>query len=115
LSRSERLRVCTLILSSAYFERELEFTPEYGHIDRARCVKRTIAFRDANARKKAGKKLYQEWTIGCRPNEYYADFQAEYYVSRVYNSDTKVFVYRRSGSDSTVVIENLFENVRFFI
>ena len=77
LSRSERLRVCTLVQSSEYFETELKFTPELEYVDRSLCMKRTIMFQDEETAIKAHSKTYEEWTIGCQPEEYYTEYQAE--------------------------------------
>jgi hypothetical protein len=109
------LRVCTLLLSSAYFEGELVFEPEYDFVDDTGCTKRKITFQDDRVNSQSEGADYEEWMIGCRPQLYYASYQAEYFFSRVYNSETQVFLYRRKRQQdsTTVVIENMFGDVRF--
>ena len=114
LNRRERLRLCTLVLSSDYFERELKFAPDYEYIDRKACIKKEISFEDEKVRSKVAEKQYEEWMISCRPEEYYVSYQTEYFLSRVYDSTTEVFVYRQ-GRDSKLFLENRFEDVRFTI
>jgi hypothetical protein len=112
LSRRERLRICAQVLSSAYFEVDLKFTPDYHFIDETECAMNEITFQDDEVMAEAPERYYEEWMIGCRPDQYYASYQAEYFVSRVYDSFNKVFVYRRAP-DSKIVIENMFGDVRF--
>lgn len=113
LNHHERLRVCTTVLNSTYFYGELQFVPMYKYIDETECARRRISFQNDRARLQTlGKPAYVEWMISCKPKQYYASYQAEYFLSRVYDSNTEVFVYRRND-DSEIILENLFGNVRF--
>lgn len=107
------MRLCTLILSSAYFEGDLTFSPDYEHIDERR-EENEISFQDERMRLEVAGRRYKEWMVKCIPAQRYASFQAEYFVSRVRDSDDQAFVYRW-GKNSEIVIENVFENVRFEI
>ena len=116
LDKFQRLRVCTLVLSSNYFEGELTFVPTLESIDESDCFKVRISFQNEDAKFKANGKVYEEWTIGCRPDEYYADYQKEYLVSRVYKANNEVFVYRYDDDDDhKIILENRFGNMRFKI
>lgn len=101
-------------MTSAYFEEEITFVPEEEDIDDFKCTKIEISFQNELVKSKTNGKQYDEWTIGCRPEQRYASFQSEYFLSRVYNSDDQVFVYRR-GQGSEYVVEALFGGVRFKI
>ena len=109
----QRLRVCNLVLSADYFQGELKFIPHLRNIDQVGCTKRKISFRDSQISSELGEEMYEEWMIGCKPSEYYASHQSEYFLSRVYKSMNEVFVYRRDVD--SIVLENLFGNVRFRI
>lgn len=102
-------------MTSAYFQGELKFVPRYRYINRSDCVKKKISFQDDQVKLEVGENDYKEWMMTCRPAQFYASFQAEYYLSRVYNSDSEVFVYRRKKDSDKVVLENRFGNVRFKI
>lgn len=105
--------MCTLVLSSAYFEGELTFVPDL-HVRKLHCTLKEIWFQDDRVRSETLGKVYEEWMISCQPEERYASFQAEYFISRVYNSTNEVFVYRWT-QDSKIVVENKFGDVRFKI
>lgn len=102
-------------MNSQYFRGELTFIPRYNSDDPLDCTKRVISFRDIRASEHTVGELYEEWMIGCKTERYYASFQAEYFISRGYNSEDEVFVYRWEDPEnsSRIVMEYLFGNVRF--
>jgi len=114
LKVDERLRVCTIVLSSEYFEGKLEFVPQYDFVEKTDCKKRRISFQDEKIKAETDGKFYKEWTISCRPKLYYATYQEVYFLSRVYNSINEICLYRWGGG-SKMIIENRFRNVRFRI
>jgi hypothetical protein len=116
LDEYERLRACTLILSSTYFVGELEFVARTDFIDRTGCTRYTISFQDERVIAEVGEQSYEEWMIGCRPEARYADYQEEYFLSRVYGSEDEVFVYRWAEDVSNrTIVENKFGDVRLTI
>lgn len=112
LNLYQRLRVCSQVINSSHFAREIKFVPEEKYVDEDTCIEKEIFFQDARTRSQAGETIFKEWMIRCRPEQYYADYQNEYFLSRVYNSNSEVFAYRQ-GPNSKVVLENLFADVRF--
>ena len=74
-----------------------------------------VSFRDENIKLITRGKQYVEWMIACKPEQYYANFQAKYFISAVPNSNSEVVVYHRERNSSSVVIDPLFSNVRFKI
>jgi hypothetical protein len=113
LTTDQRVRVCTLIFSSAHFDGELSFLPTESNVDDAFCVKKTISFRTENltVATSADQTPYEEWMIRCLPKEYFHTPKSEFFASRVYNTDD-VFVYRW-GNERQIFVENLFTNIRF--
>lgn len=86
-------------------------------MDETRCVKRRITSENEETRDALLTKLAQ-WMISCRAVYRDTQLQAEFFLSRVYDSANEVFVYRRilnhyMGVD--IVLVNLFGNVRFKI
>jgi hypothetical protein len=115
LKKLERLRVCTLVLSSAYFEDGLVFNPDDFYVDETKCSKKEISFEDDQVKLETAGKRYEEWMISCRLKKYSDGFRGEYFLSRVYHSDDEVFVYRASEDESHILLETLFGDVRFRI
>ena len=113
LDQFQRLRVCTQVLSSAYFAGELKFVPSHEFTDESTCRKRTVWFENERLRLITTAEHYEEWMISCRPKEYHSVFQGEFFLSRVHGFANEVFVYRRGHRPRAVVVENSFTNIRF--
>lgn len=110
LTVDQRIRVCTLVFSSAHFDGELDFLPNSSNIDESLCIKKNVSFRSETSIAEDSRRQHGEWMIRCKPKEYFFAYKSEYFLSRAYASND-VYAYHSSNGEG-IFLENVFTNIR---
>ena len=92
LSDLEKLRLCTVLFSSARYRGRVKFIPTLDSVD-VNCEKREIRFFIDVHRHHVNDTFYHEWMIACKGITLKSGKWIDLYVSRGYGPN-RIFVYR---------------------
>jgi len=110
LNREEKLRVCTIVMSSSYFAGKITYLPDQNRLNDV-CRLTKVAFQTNEARRDAKGNNHEEWILPCTVTAVEPNARNILYgVSRAYHSHYAV-VYSRDRETGDWYIENISANI----
>jgi hypothetical protein len=107
-----KVRLCASLFAARRFKNKVKFLSDMEYVLPV-CEKKEVSIRARIARltRRNGRRIYDEWIMGCTALRYSNNEAITYYVSRGVGPNT-IFVYTRSdGHDDRVSLYGLASNV----